>query len=478
MTIKDKNLSPARRAVLRAGVEQGFGGQSGMSRYKNLAIVCGAAIVVCLVGLALHRFAGFSRVEASLTIACIMLGAGQIVNLFGRQEVPQFDNGRLRDDIAELSYSLEAVRRDTEALDGRLKIQEEYEGNENTVRNEQMISQMRVLERLVQQLAEGAAKPSAAPEPEAPYDVGPGPESDPMHGYQVPEDHHEYQDQRDGNYSGLSVVHDLDPQPQFDEQAEVALLDAVRSSLRDNRVDLYLQPIVTLPQRKTRYYEGLSRLRGVDGEILLPSAYLRAAENAGLMPEIDNLLLLRCIQVVRRMIERKRDIGVFCNISPHSLLDSRFFPQFIEYMHQNSDLSSTLHFEFAQSMVASFGPLEHESLGALRELGFTFSMDRVTWLDFAPEALAQLGFTFVKVESDMLLNRSKEAGAQIHGADLSEHLRRQGIELIVEKIEHEHAVVDLLDYDVKLAQGYLFATPRPVRGDILESVPQIMTGTG
>ena len=475
MTVKDKNLSPARRAVLRAGVEQGFGGQSGMSRYTNLAIVCGAAIVVCLVGLALYRFAGFSRVEASLTIACIMLGAAQIVNLFGRQEAPQFDNGRLRDDIAELSYSLEAVRRDSEALDSRLKVQEEYEGNENTVRNEQMISQMRVLERLVQQLAEGAAKPPAEPEAEPSYDVGPGPESDPMHGYHGPEDH---QDQQDGGYSGLSVVHDLDPQPQFDEQAEVALLDAVRSSLQDNRVDLYLQPIVTLPQRKTRYYEGLSRLRGVDGEILLPSAYLRAAENAGLMPEIDNLLLLRCIQVVRRMIERKRDIGVFCNISPHSLLDSRFFPQFIEYMQENSDLASTLHFEFAQSMVASFGPLEHESLGALRELGFTFSMDRVTWLDFAPEALAQLGFTFVKVEGDMLINRSKEAGAQIHGADLSEHLRRQGIELIVEKIEHEHLVVDLLDYDVKLAQGYLFATPRPVRGDILESVPQIKTATG
>lgn len=478
MTVKNNKLSPARRAAMRAGVEQGFGGQSGMSRYTNLAIVCGAAIVVCLIGLALYRFAGFSRVEASLTIACIMLGAAQIVSLFGRQEAPQFDTGRLRDDMAELSYSLDAVRRETEALDSRLKVQEEYEGNENTVRNEQMISQMRVLERLVQQLAEGAAKPAPEAEPGISIGTGPGPESDPMHGYHTPDGYQDHDGRQDGHYTELAVVPELEPQPQFDEQAEAALLEAVRSSLDENRVDLYLQPIVTLPQRKTRYYEGLSRLRGNDGEILLPSAYLRAAENAGLMPEIDNLLLLRCIQVVRRMIERKRDIGVFCNISPHSLLDSQFFPQFIEYMQANSDLANALHFEFAQSMVASFGPLEHESLGALRELGFTFSMDRVTWLDFAPEALAQLGFTFVKVEADMLINRGKEAGAQIHGEDLSEHLRRQGIELIVEKVEHEHVVVDLLDYDVKLAQGYLFASPRPVRGDILEAAPQRMTATG
>ena len=39
------------------------------------------------------------------------------------------------------------------------------------------------------------------------------------------------------------------------------LLETIRSSLEENRVDLYLQPMVSLPQRKLRYYEALSRLR-------------------------------------------------------------------------------------------------------------------------------------------------------------------------------------------------------------------------
>ena len=42
-------------------------------------------------------------------------------------------------------------------------------------------------------------------------------------------------------------------------------------------------------------------------------------------------------------------------------------------------------------------------------------------------------------------------------------LGRFGIDLIAERIEGERAVVDLLDYDVRFGQGFLFAPPRPLR---------------
>ncbi len=35
--------------------------------------------------------------------------------------------------------------------------------------------------------------------------------------------------------------------------------------------------------------------------------------------------------------------------------------------------------------------------------------------------------------------------------------------MIAERIEGERAVVDLLDYDVRFGQGFLFAPPRPLR---------------
>ena len=56
----------------------------------------------------------------------------------------------------------------------------------------------------------------------------------------------------------------------------------------------------------------------------------------------------------------------------------------------------------------------------------------------------------------------------IHPADFSDLLGRFGIDLIAEKIEGEGTVVDLLDYDVRFGQGFLFSPPRPVRAEVLQ----------
>ena len=114
------------------------------------------------------------------------------------------------------------------------------------------------------------------------------------------------------------------------------------------------------------------------------------------------------------------------------------------------------------------GPLEQESLAALRELGFRFSMDQVTDLRMEPRELGERGIRFVKVPASLLLGHGNAAGADIHAADLSDLLGRFGISLIAERIESETQVVDLLDYDVRFGQGFLFSPPRPVRAEALQ----------
>ncbi|HKS61274.1 MAG TPA: EAL domain-containing protein, partial [Xanthobacteraceae bacterium] len=51
-------------------------------------------------------------------------------------------------------------------------------------------------------------------------------------------------------------------------------------------------------------------------------------------------------------------------------------------------------------------------------------------------------------------------------------LGRFGIDLIAERIESEGTVVDLLDYDVRFGQGFLFSPPRPVRTEVLQGVAE------
>jgi cyclic-di-GMP phosphodiesterase TipF (flagellum assembly factor) len=259
------------------------------------------------------------------------------------------------------------------------------------------------------------------------------------------------------------------PAPEADRDPGREMLAAIRNAIEANRIDLHLQPIVTLPQRKVRYYEAMSRLRTQGGDVVLAAEFISQAEAGGLMPKIDNLVVFRCVQVLRRLLLKNREVGVFCNLSVATLTDAVVFPQLLEFLDANRAIAPSLVLEFTQSGLRGAGPIETESLAALRACGFRFSMDNVTDLRLEPRELASRGFRFVKLRANLILNRSGIT-ADIHPGDLPDLLARFGIDLIAEKIESEGSVVDLLDYDVKFGQGFLFSPPRPVRAEALQGV--------
>lgn len=241
------------------------------------------------------------------------------------------------------------------------------------------------------------------------------------------------------------------------------LAAAVASAVDGGRFDLYLQPMVSLPQRKVRAYEVVTRLRDNADQAIPAETYLPIAETAGLMGRIDNAILLRAVQVVRRLLVRNKDVGLFVNIAGATLSDKAAFAQCLDFLEANRALAPSLILEFKQSALRGLGPIETEHLAALAQRGFRFSIDHVTDLRFEPRELADRGVRFIKVPASLLLAAHDTASADIHPVDLSDLLGRFGIDLIAERIEGERAVVDLLDYDVRFGQGFLFAAPRPLR---------------
>jgi len=255
------------------------------------------------------------------------------------------------------------------------------------------------------------------------------------------------------------------------------LLETIRSSLEENRVDLYLQPMVSLPQRKLRYYEALSRLRDKDGRIIMPAQYMQVAGKAGLMSVVDNLLLFRCVQIVRRLTQKNRDIGIFCNISGDTLADKEFFPQFLDYMRVNRDLAGQIVFEFNQEAVLKAGSEGEHNLAALATMGFGLSMDHVESLALDFLRLKAIGFRHLKVRASTLTGGMNSAGAAVAAEDFKKLLSRHGLNLIAERVEDEKTVVQLLDYAVDYAQGYLFGEPRAVREDSMKSPAALEPGS-
>jgi cyclic-di-GMP phosphodiesterase TipF (flagellum assembly factor) len=247
--------------------------------------------------------------------------------------------------------------------------------------------------------------------------------------------------------------------------------EAIAQALRADRVDLYLQPVVALPQRKMRFYEVQAHLRLSDDETLSPAEFLPTLERAGLTPELDAKMVARAAALARHLAARGSEALVACALAPASLHTPGFLRALGRVLESHPDVLGRLVLGISQRC---WRTLEAETAGALSQLGargVAFALDRATDLRLDPLALADRGVRFVKVPTSLLL---RPEGAELPDyamSDFAAVLARAGIRLVAEGVEREGDVPDLIELDVPLAQGSVFAPPRAVRPDVIGGAP-------
>ena len=431
-----------------------------MIRISTIFIAICMVLVAASLGLVLYSVAGLSGLESAI----VALTALTFLILYNAVSMRLRDRTDVGGQIADLSRGTADLARQVAEFGRRLSA---VEGKLNSLnhagadRIQAVVGEINELGGLVKQLAvsvashedllsANAAAAAAAPVPPA----------------VAPEKPSRQESSSASEPAKLLVAAPpiviASPEPPA-PRGEMQTFAAVKKAIEENRLDIYLQPMVTLPQRKVRFYEAVTRIRDENDRVLAADDFLPFVEATGLIGRVDHAVLLRCVQVLRRLMVRNKDVGVFCNMAATTLRDPATFAPCLDFLEANRALAPSFVIEFKQAMFRNLGAAESEHLAALAQRGYRFSIDHVTDLRIEPRELADRGVRFIKVPAELLLDPKVSSTSDIHPSDLSDLLGRFGIDLIAERIEGERAVVDLLDFDVRFGQGFLFAPPRPLR---------------
>lgn len=256
-------------------------------------------------------------------------------------------------------------------------------------------------------------------------------------------------------------------------QAKAPALDPsrakqIRRAIETDGIELHLQPVAALPQRRVIQYSAVPYMR--DQDVLIPPGeFVIDARLGGLQPALDAFVLDRAMRVARRLKARDRDISLMVNIEAETLMAPNFSTDIAKRLDGNADLATHLVIGFSQEAFYGFGNVEAEILSGFSERGFRFALTGVRDLDLDAASLHQMGIRFLRVGTDFVLDPERTRTSAIHPADLPGLLRRHGILMVADGADTEARVADLLDLDVRAAQGAVFGMPRPVR-------PEIFTG--
>jgi cyclic-di-GMP phosphodiesterase TipF (flagellum assembly factor) len=429
-----------------------------MIRISTIFIAICMVLVAASLGLVLYSVAGISGLESAI----VALTALTFLILYNAVSMRLRDRTDVGGQIADLSRGTADLARQVAEFGRRLTAVEGKLASLNHAgadRIQAVIGEINELGGLVKQLAvsvaghedilsANAAAPAPVDRAEDPPPKEPSFAAEPPKLIAAP--------------PPLVVA---DPEPAAAPRGEMQTFAAVQAAIEENRLDISLQPMVTLPQRKVRFYEAVTRIRDENDRVLAADDFLPFVEATGLIGRVDHTVLLRCVQVLRRLMVRNKEVGIFCNMAAATLSNPATFAPCLDFLEANRALAPSFVIEFKQAMFRNLGTTESEHLAALAQRGFRFSIDHVTDLRIEPRELADRGVRFIKVPAALLLDPKASSASDIHPSDLSDLLGRFGIDLIAERIEGERAVVDLLDFDVRFGQGFLFAPPRPLRSE-------------
>ncbi len=244
-----------------------------------------------------------------------------------------------------------------------------------------------------------------------------------------------------------------------DALSDMVVGELLGHALSSQRVDVFLQPIARLPQRKRRFYEIFARVRAKPGVYIPAGRYKNLAEQDGVMPDIDTLLLDQCLSIFKHTAQMEDAPPFFMNITRETLKNPAFMGKLLAFLPKNRDLASRLVFEIRHEDFLEM-PIPHlKIVGALGKLGIRFSLDHVMSLDIDVPDLQRFNVRFVKAPVQMFLNAKSSEKESSRIWKYKRLLEGNGIGLIVEKIEKEREMRELLDFEIHYGQGFLFGRP-------------------
>ncbi|MEZ0171969.1 EAL domain-containing protein [Microvirga sp. TS319] len=260
------------------------------------------------------------------------------------------------------------------------------------------------------------------------------------------------------------------PMPRKPEE-EIRRMRQIMQAFEADGIELHLQPIVGLPQRRIRFYEALARLRLADGTLLGPSEFLGVLERMGRAPEFDRRVLSRAMAVAHHLLAKGSEAIICMNLTPHAVREPGFLWSLMGILDTAHEVLGRVVLEFPQECWRDLDADRREALAALRSKGVPLSLDTATDLRFDARDLADLGVRFLKLPAELLAaagrDESHRLGPELGVRDFASALRREGIKLVAEHVEDEEMVPVLADLGVPLAQGFAFSPPRAVRAEVL-----------
>jgi diguanylate cyclase (GGDEF)-like protein len=230
----------------------------------------------------------------------------------------------------------------------------------------------------------------------------------------------------------------------------------------EERLVLYYQPIVPLnSQGHKQFYEVLVRMVDHNGDLVVPTKFISAAEDFGIVNKIDRTVTTRSIEMLKLWHKQGRDVHLSINISARTFDDEDFLTDIAKQLEESGLPKGALVFEITETSLLRDLALVRQFIARMREAGASFALDDcgVGYSSF--NYIRHLDLDYIKIDGSFIRNLHISSEDDAFVTALRDVARQKEILTVAEMVEHVETATRLREMGIDYGQGFYFAEPGP-----------------
>ena len=284
-------------------------------------------------------------------------------------------------------------------------------------------------------------------------------------------DAHEQGKSSGGNSVFLRESDDVDTRlRQYDE----IWVKRIKAAMMENRFRLAQLPIAGLRSDSNKMSDMLVRMIDEQGNAILPSEFLPAAERNNLMKTIDRWIITASIEYCK---EHNAD-NVFIRISRPSMQDSSLVEWIKSELRSHEVEPAHLCVQIPEQEAAKYIKEAKHKSEELREAGIGFALEHYGVDKNRFQILDILQPNYIKIDGELMHSLMTDTSLQESVRQLASAADQRKIQTIAERVENANAMAVLFQLGVHYMQGHYVHEPEVVLQEVVSVVKTTLEAIG
>jgi len=273
---------------------------------------------------------------------------------------------------------------------------------------------------------------------------------------------HESGKAQGGNTVFLSESTDVDTRLRKHDEVWVKRIQA---AMGENRFRLAQLPVAGLRSDSTKMYDMLVRMIDDQGNAVLPSEFLPAAERNNLIKMIDRWIVSASIEFAT---EHKVD-KVFIRLSRQSMQEKSLTGWIKSKLDEANLDPAILCIQIPETDAAKFIKETRTTAEAFRELGIAFALEHYGVDKNRFQILDILKPNYIKIDGGLMHSLTTDTEMQEAVRQLALAAQQRGIATIAERVENANAMAVLFQLGVHYMQGHYVHEPEVILQEVVSA---------